>query len=82
VSVDAHYLSSRVDRVSNPPEVRTVFDLVAVLSGAVGVVLTGIGLREVWGGIWSAFGFVLCVAVVAVSGFDLASSTPRRGPGA
>ena len=73
---DVQHVARHVDRVPSPPELRTVFALVAALLGLGGVALFGIGLVEVWGGVWSALGFVICVAVVAVAGFDLAPSTP------
>jgi hypothetical protein len=73
---DAHVVSRRVDRVHSTPERRTVFVSMIGVLGLFGVVLFGIGLVEVWGGIWSALGFVASVAVVSVSGFDLAPSKP------
>ena len=75
---DAHVVARQVDRVPSTPERRTVFVSMAGILGLCGVVLFGIGLVEVWGGIWSALGFVGSVAVVAVAGFDLAPSTPSR----
>lgn len=74
---DEPLAASHVDRVPSTPERRTVLVSIAGLLGLGGVVLFGIGLVEVWGGIWSALGFVACVAVVAVSGFDLAPSGPQ-----
>lgn len=73
---EAPYVARHVDRVRNTPERRTVFVLITTLLGLAGVALFGIGLVEVWGGIWSALGFVICVGVVAVAGFDFAPSTP------
>jgi hypothetical protein len=78
---DAHVVARRVDRVGSTPQRRTVFVSIAGILGLCGVVLFGIGLVEVWGGIWSALGFVACVAVVAVSGFDLAPSRPGTAGG-
>ena len=71
---EARFVARHIHRVPNT-QPRTLFDVVAVLVGLVGVALFGIGLVQVWGGIWCAFGFVGCVAAVAVSGFDLAPST-------
>lgn len=65
-----------VTAVPSTPDRRTVFVSMTGILGLCGVVLFGIGLVEVWGGIWSALGFVASVAVVAVSGFDLAPSRP------
>jgi len=73
---DAHYLARHVNRVPAMPEPRTVFAVVTAILGLVGVALFGIGLVVVWGGIWSAIGFVVCVALVVLSGFALTASTP------
>ncbi len=75
---DAHIVATHVDRVASAPKHRTISVLVTCLLGSVGVVLFGIGLVEVWGGIWSAFGFAACVGVVAISGYDLAQNPAKR----
>ena len=79
--LDAHVVARHVDRVPSPPDRRTVCVSMTGILGLCGVVLFGIGLVEVWGGIWSALGFVASVAVVAVSGFDLAPSRPGSTAG-
>jgi glucose uptake protein GlcU len=73
---DVHYVARHVDRVASTPEPRTVFALVTAPLGLVGVALFGIGLVEEWGGIWSAIGFVVCVALVVLSGSALTASAP------
>jgi hypothetical protein len=78
---DAPLVARHVDRVPRAPEHRTVLVSLAGLLGLGGVVLFGIGLVEVWGGIWSALGFVVCVAIVSVAGFDVAPSRRRGSAG-
>ena len=78
---DGHHVARHVDRVPILPAPRTVFALVSTVLGLAGAGLFGIGLIEVWGGIWAAFGFVICVAITAVAGFDLVPSTPVRTAG-
>lgn len=78
---DVHQVARHVDRVPITLAPRTVFALIGVLIGLAGVALFGIGLVQVWGGIWSALGFVICVAVTALAGFDLAPSAPGVGSG-
>jgi len=68
---EAQYAARHVDRVPNTRESRIVFGLATALLGLVGGALSGIGLVQDRGGIWPAMGFVVCVAVVAVSGFNL-----------
>ena len=78
---EAQYVARHVDRAPNTPDSRTAFDLATVLLGLVGVALFGIGLVQDRGGIWPALGFVVCVGVVAVSGFNLTPSTTSGGTG-
>lgn len=74
----AAYVARHIDRDPNALEAGTVYDLVTAVLGLIGFALFGIGL-EVGGGVWPAIGFVVCIAVVAVSGFNLAPSA--RIPG-
>ena len=76
---EAQYVARHVDRAPTTPESRTAVDLAAALFGLVGVAVFGIGLVQDRGGIWPALGFVVCVAVVAVSGFNLVSFTASGG---
>ena len=78
---EAQYAARHVDRAPNTPESRTVFDLATALLGLVGGALFGVGLVQDRGGIWPAMGFVVCVAVVAVSGFNLMPSATSGGTG-
>ena len=72
---EAEYAARHVDRASKTPQSRIVFDLFTALLGIVGVALFGIGLVEDRGAVLPPIGFVACLAVVAVSGFNLMQST-------
>jgi short subunit fatty acids transporter len=78
---DANFAARQADDVHKMPEPRTVFAFVTLLLGLLGVALFGIGLVAVWGGIWSAIGFVICVGLVAVAGSELAPSALSRRTG-
>lgn len=74
---DVPYVARHIDRDPNALEPGTVYDFVTAVLGLIGFALFGIGL-ELGGGIVPVIGFFVCIAVVAVSGFNLAPRARHR----